>query len=102
MSKKRKLNEQSMKPTGFPNMQDWSERVPRYGDPEAVLIPEIKWGSPGMVFTPAYWAEVVARHRSAEQSAVTFRLGSTFKEECVACLLGGHGIPGDVGNAAFR
>lgn len=69
---------------------------------DSLLIPPIKWGNPDVLFTPAYWARVATRHFATTNTTTTFRLGSTFKEECVACLLGGHGIPGDVGNAAFR
>jgi thermostable 8-oxoguanine DNA glycosylase len=31
----------------------------------------------------------------------TFRIGETLVEEVIACLLGGHGIPSEVGLAAF-
>jgi thermostable 8-oxoguanine DNA glycosylase len=76
--------------------------IPRLENPESLLIPAIKWGSLNVLFTPAYWAEVASRHSDTVESGQSFRLGSTFKEECVACLLGGYGIPGDVGNAAFK
>lgn len=76
--------------------------LPDYaGHPDSLLMPAIKWGSPDVLFTPAYWAHVASRHLDTNADN-SFRLGTTFKEECVACLLGGHGIPGDVGNAAFR
>ena len=32
----------------------------------------------------------------------TYALGDTLAEEVTACLLGGHGIPADIGLAAFR
>jgi len=80
-------------------------RVPtssRLGNPNSLLIPAIKWGRPDVLFTPAYWAEIAQKNIQSMNSCASFRLGSTFKEECVACLLGGYGIPGEVGNAAFR
>jgi hypothetical protein len=79
----------------------WESRV-FSAHPDSLLLPAIKWGSPDVLFTPAYWAHLALRHRNTTKADDSFRLGTTFKEECVACLLGGHGIPGDVGNAAFR
>ena len=77
--------------------------LPEYpGHPDSLLIPAIKWGRPDILFTPAYWATVASRHLDTGRTENSFRLGTTFKEECVACLLGGHGIPGEVGNAAFK
>ncbi|MBW6400871.1 hypothetical protein KPL78_23630 [Roseomonas sp. HJA6] len=51
--------------------------------------------------TPAYWkgqcwqAELLGWHG-------TFRLGSDLREEVAACLLGGWGMPAELGLAAFR
>lgn len=65
------------------------------------VLPQVKWGSIEAFPTPAYWAyQVFARRLTHTQ--VQSKLGTTFKEEVAACLLGGHGIPASVGLAAFR
>lgn len=65
------------------------------------VLPHVKWGSIETFPTPAYWAyQVFARRLTHTQ--VQSKLGTTFKEEVAACLLGGHGIPASVGLAAFR
>lgn len=63
------------------------------------LLPGIPWGDCASPFTPAYWRAqlFLNQHRYTH-----FRLGRTLFEECVACLLGGHGIPAEVGLAAYR
>jgi thermostable 8-oxoguanine DNA glycosylase len=64
------------------------------------VIPGVEWGSTDVLFTPAYWQRrtnsVVDRIQ-----VVGHRLSNSLKAECVACLLGGHGIPAQVGLAAF-
>jgi N-glycosylase/DNA lyase len=80
--------------------QDMADSPGYPSNPDHLLVPEIKWGSPAVLFTPAYWAEYATRHVHEVNSA-SHRIGSTFKEECLACLLGGHGIKGELGNAAF-
>jgi thermostable 8-oxoguanine DNA glycosylase len=51
--------------------------------------------------SPAYWAyQVYARRLTGNR--INYKLGATLKEEVGACLLGGHGIPANVGIAAFH
>ena len=54
------------------------------------------WGEPWQIGTAAFWVD---QCRQAED--VSLRLGEDLREEVVACLLGGWGVPGDVGVAAF-
>ena len=68
---------------------------------ESELLPGVAWGSVGAVFTPAYWAAQLW-YRSGPPAEASFRLGQTLAEESAACLLGGHGISGELGAAAFR
>lgn len=69
--------------------------------PEAQVLPGVKWGALDAFPTPAYWAyQVLARRISG--SCIRYRLGETLAEEVGACLLGGHGIPANVGVAAFK
>ncbi|EHJ48325.1 hypothetical protein DFW101_2320 [Solidesulfovibrio carbinoliphilus subsp. oakridgensis] len=66
--------------------------------PEEEVMPGIRWGECEKVFTPAYWAYQACRR---EKYITTHRLGNTLLEEIVACILGGFGIPAEVGMAAF-
>ena len=69
---------------------------------ESVVMPGVQWGNCDVLFTPAYWRFQVNSLTAAEETAANYRLGSSLKAECVACLLGGHGIPAEGGLAAFR
>lgn len=68
---------------------------------EAEVIPGVPWGAMEAFPTPAYWAyQVYARRLTGNR--INYKLGATLKEEVGACLLGGHGIPANVGVAAFH
>ena len=68
--------------------------------PDEEVIPGVKWGLPEALFTPAYWlTQFWSRHSDVRSRS--HRLGQTFAEEVVACLLGGYGIPAEIGVAAF-
>jgi N-glycosylase/DNA lyase len=56
------------------------------------------WGREHELGTCAYW---IGQTRRQPPSA-DYRLGETLAEEVAACILGGHGVPADVGLAAFR
>jgi thermostable 8-oxoguanine DNA glycosylase len=72
-----------------------------FPDPNESIMPGVTWGSLDAFPTPAYWAYQVMARR-IERKQITYRLGRTLKEEVAACLLGGHGIPASMGNAAFN
>lgn len=65
------------------------------------VIPGVQWGRFDMFFTPAFW---FARAWYGQQTGgySRYRLGNNLREEIVACLLGGHGMPAEVGLAAFE
>lgn len=67
---------------------------------EEELCPGVIWGAFDALFTPAFW---VTQAWQAEGNEIKkkFNFGNSLKEEVAACLLGGHGIPSEVGNAAF-
>jgi N-glycosylase/DNA lyase len=69
--------------------------------PDAELLEGVAWGLPEALFTPAYWMTQYWMNRG-HSLVRSYRLGSTFEEEVVACLLGGYGIPAEVGLAAFE
>jgi len=62
----------------------------------------IGWGCSNIAFTPAFWADQVRIQFPNQNDEVDLRLGESFREECVACLLGGFGIPAEVGLLAFK
>lgn len=64
------------------------------------VMPGVEWGHHYTVFTPAFWATLAWLDRD-ENTYQDFRIGETLEEEIAACLLGGHGIPAEVGLAAF-
>ena len=69
--------------------------------PDSDALPGVPWGAIEAFPSPAYWTyQVIARRVSGAQ--LRHRLGSTLTEEITACLLGGHGIPANVGIAAFH
>jgi hypothetical protein len=55
------------------------------------------WGQVHELGTAAYWMEQT-RQRGTPPS---YALGDSLAEEVAACLLGGHGIPADIGLAAY-
>lgn len=59
-----------------------------------------KQGSPLVFGTPSYW--VLQCHlRSWHVDTPSLAIGENLREETVSCLLGGYGIPAEVGLAAF-
>lgn len=67
----------------------------------AEVMPGVAWGAVEAFPTPAYWAyQVLARRISC--TTIAHKLGGDLVEEVAACLLGGYGIPSEVGLAAFH
>ncbi|MFC0387623.1 8-oxoguanine DNA glycosylase [Muricoccus vinaceus] len=68
--------------------------------PDAEALPDVPWGRVDALMTPAYWlgqcwqAELLGLYGD-------FRLGSNLREEVAACLLGGWGMPAELGLTAF-
>jgi thermostable 8-oxoguanine DNA glycosylase len=61
---------------------------------------DIEWGDAALPMTPAYWA--TQTWMWGLDAPDHFRLGRTLAEELLACMLGGHGIPAEVGLAAYH
>jgi hypothetical protein len=59
---------------------------------------ERPWGEAWQLGTAAFWAQQAAEFPTVKGR---HRLGRNLREEVAACMLGGYGIPGPVGNAAF-
>jgi N-glycosylase/DNA lyase len=70
-------------------------------DPDTWILGQVSWGNPCALFTPAYWYTQYIM-RGPDLRPTRHRIGQTFAEEVAACLLGGHGIPAEICNAAFE
>lgn len=68
-------------------------------DPKTPLLGVLEWGRFDELLTPAYWAAQSWMWELDEPEH--FRLGRGIDEELLACLLGGYGIPAEVGLAAY-
>lgn len=68
---------------------------------ESEAMPGVRWGAFDQLFTPAFWAGR-AWQLEPEQTLRNYRLGPTLAHETAACILGGYGIPAEVGLAAYR
>jgi thermostable 8-oxoguanine DNA glycosylase len=68
---------------------------------DAEVMPGVAWGAVEAFPTPAYWAyQVLARRITC--TTIAHKLGRDLVEEVAACLLGGYGIPSEVGLAAYQ
>jgi N-glycosylase/DNA lyase len=84
--------------------------------PSSSVVPGVTWGRFDTMFTPAFWrtqvwfsefaicqrSELSVRGQEPLGVSPTFALGLTLAEELAACLLGGYGIPAEIGLAAFN
>jgi len=59
----------------------------------------ILWGRVEEIGSPAYWASQAWMWELEEPDH--YQLGKSLEEETIACLLGGYGIPAEVGLAAY-
>jgi thermostable 8-oxoguanine DNA glycosylase len=65
----------------------------------------VRWGHPWQVGTPAFWVGLTGSTKLDEDGLGAddrHRLGRTLIEEVAVCLLGGHGMPHQMGLAAFE
>lgn len=60
---------------------------------------ELRWGRAEEIGSPAYWAAQTWMWEIEEPEH--FKLGRSLREETLACLLGGYGIPAETGLAAY-
>lgn len=59
---------------------------------------QVRWGESWHLGSAAFW---VARCVEAVPAEYAYAFGNTLAEEVAACVLGGHGIPAQVGIAAY-
>lgn len=65
------------------------------------VMPGIKWGNYCQLYTPAFWKYMYLYFAPSHEKNI-HRLGENVIEEVVACLLGGYGIPSEMGLLAFK
>jgi thermostable 8-oxoguanine DNA glycosylase len=69
-------------------------------DPHEEVLSGVLWGTFDELMTPAYWRTQAWQHQ-ALGTYDNLRLGRTLAEEIAACLLGGYGMPAELGLAAY-
>lgn len=60
---------------------------------------DLPWGLAEEIGSPAYWA--AQAWMSEVEAPRHYKLGNSLEEELIACLIGGYGIPAEVGLAAY-
>ncbi len=74
------------------------ERLPEENNE---ILPGVKWGHHGILYTPAYWK--VQFHMSEFSTTnVSHRLCENIIDEIAFCLLGGYGMKSEIGDAAYK
>lgn len=68
--------------------------------PDDHVLPGVPWGAFDELMTPAYWRCQAWQHDMLGTYG-DLRLGRTLAEEVAACLLGGFGMPAELGLAAY-
>lgn len=69
---------------------------------EQEVLPGVKWGDCAQLYTPAFWKIQYVSFIERKEPRKIYKLGKTILEEIVVCLLGGFGMPSEVGLAAFE
>lgn len=72
-----------------------------FPDENQEIMPGLKWGSVYQLYTPAFW-KYQYETNSFPDHAETHRLASSIRDEVVMCMLGGYGIPSEMGIVAFE
>ncbi len=78
---------------------DRVQHMPSQKTPQSEIIPGVPLGRADEVFSPAFWGEMA--RGAGRGSYGDIRLGADLAEEVAACLLGGFGMPAEMGLAAF-
>jgi hypothetical protein len=68
--------------------------------PDTPLVRDVRWGLFDELLTPAYWKGQAWQHEHLG-TYVELQLGRSITEEVTACLLGGYGMPAELGLLAY-
>lgn len=81
---------------------DDAEYVKELPSADVELLPGIKWGEPGTLFTPSYWMSQYWMAGLDKVSTSPYTTSTNLAEELTFCLLGGFGITAELATAAFE
>ena len=90
--------------TVFNEIDLWEEVLPilnNFPDPNKELLPGLAWGTCHQLYTPAFW-KLQYLINPFPNNESTHQIGDTLLEEIVQCILGGYGIPSEMGSMAFE
>jgi len=73
----------------------------RLPGPTIEVLPGVSWGRFDDFFTPAFWKARLWID-GEDSPLMEYAIGRSLREEVAACLLGGFGMPAEVGLAAFE
>ena len=82
-------------------LRNGKEELLQLPAPDAEVVPGVPWGRPEQIFSPAFWA-MQAWYDEPIGRFARYRLGHDLKEEVTACILGGFGMPAEMGLLAFN
>lgn len=81
--------------------EGWPQRMLVIPAADIEVIPGVPWGPLGGVPTAAYWATLAFEHSPDAAYAFT-PSGRDLEHEVAFCILGGYGIPAELGWVAYR
>lgn len=71
-------------------------------DPDAEVVPNVRWGDAALLLTPAWIAKQAhIRVLSGGYNGLFLPGANTLEEDTVFCLLGGYGIKAEIAEAAY-
>jgi N-glycosylase/DNA lyase len=88
-------------PVAAPMASPQPDVLVREASPACGCCSPSPWGPSWELGSAAFWVEQVTVDTVGGERDREHALGRSLREEVVACMLGGHGVPGDVGVAAF-
>ena len=81
--------------------KDLNQVIKHFPNENQELLPGLKWGVCYQLYTPAFWKlQYLLNSFSVEKNA--HRISANITEEIVLCILGGYGIPSEMGIIAFE
>ncbi|WP_439695384.1 hypothetical protein ACFGVS_20460 [Mucilaginibacter sp. AW1-7] len=80
--------------------KDLHSVIARFPKEDHEVLPGLKWGYCYQLYTPAFWKlQYILNSFSVENNA--HQISSSLIEEILLCILGGYGIPSEMGMIAF-
>lgn len=75
--------------------------VQHFPNENVELLPGVKWGNYAQLYTPAFWKMQYLLSNYSDE-IYSHRLAPTILGEIIMCILGGYGIPSEIGIVAFN